>query len=81
MLCAFLLPLVVSTYRDSMEYGARLQLNSLSKGCALHILDAAPEDLELFRNIDGLTEPFYEDGTIFLSYESEEFWKKSTDLE
>lgn len=50
MLCAFLLPLVVSTYRDSMEYGARLQLNSLSKGCALHILDAAPEDLELFRN-------------------------------
>lgn len=81
MLCAFLLPLVVSTYRDSMEYGARLQLDSISRGCALHILNAAPEDLELFRNIDGLTEPFYEDGTIYLSYESEEFWKKSTDLE
>lgn len=81
MLCAFLLPLVVSTYRDSMEYGARQQLNSISKGCALHILEAAPEDLELFRNIDGLTEPFYENGTIYLSYESEEFWKKSTDLE
>lgn len=81
MLCAFLLPLVVSTYRDSLEYGARLQLNSISKGCALHILEAVPEDLELFRNIDGLTEPFYEDGTIYLSYESEEFWKKSTDLE
>ena len=81
MLCAFLLPLVVSTYRDSMEYGARLQLNSINKGCAIHILEAAPEDLELFRNIDGLTEPFYEDGTIYLSYESEEFWKKSTDLE
>lgn len=81
MLCAFLLPLVVSTYRDSMEYGARLQLNSISKGCAFHILGAAPEDLALFRNIDSLTEPFYEDGTIYLSYESEEFWKKSTDLE
>lgn len=81
MLCAFLLPLVVSTYRDSMEYGARLQLNSISRGCALHILNAAPEDLELFRNIDGLTEPFYEDGTIYLSYESEEFWKTSSDLE
>lgn len=81
MLCAFLLPLVVSTYRDSLEYGARLQLNSINKGCALHILEAAPEDLDLFRNIDGLTEPFYEDGTIYLSYESEEFWEKSTDLE
>ena len=81
MLCAFLLPLLVSTYRDSLEYGARLQLNSISKGCALHILGAAPGDLALFRNIDGLTEPFYEDGTIYLSYESEEFWKKSTDLE
>ena len=81
MLCAFLLPLVVSTYRDSLEHGARLQLNSISKGCAIHILEAVPEDLKLFRNIDGLTEPFYEDGTIYLSYESEEFWKKSTDLE
>lgn len=81
MLCAFLLPLVVSTYLDSLEYGARLQLNSISKGCALHILEASPEDLDLFRNIDGLTEPFYEDGTIYLSYESEEFWKASSDLE
>ncbi len=81
MMCAFLLPLVVSTYRDSMEYGARLQLNSINKECAFHILEAAPEDLELFRNIDGLTEPFYEDGTIYLSYESEELWQKSTDLE
>lgn len=81
MLCAFLLPLVVSTYRDSLEYGARLQLNSISRGCAIHILEASPEDLDLFRNIDGLTEPFYEDGTIYLSYESEEFWKASSDLE
>ena len=42
MMCAFLLPLVVSTYRDSMECGARLQLNSINKGCAFHILEAAP---------------------------------------
>lgn len=81
MLCAFLLPLVVSTYRDSLEYGTRLQIDSISKGYAIHILDAAPEDLELFCNIDGLTNPFYEDGIIYLNYESEEFWKKSTDLE
>ena len=81
MMCAFLLPLVVSTYRDSLEYGTRLQIDSISKGYAIHILEAAPEDLELFRNIDGLTDPVYEDGTIYLSYESEEFWKKSTDVE
>ena len=81
MLCAFLLPLVVSTYRDSLEYGAKLQLSSISKECAFHISGAAPEDLELFCNIDGLTDPFYEHGTIYLSYTSEEFWKKSTNLE
>lgn len=81
MLCAFLLPLVVSTYRDSLEYGAQLQLRSISKECAFHISGAEAEDLELFRNIDGLTDPFYEEGTIYLSYASEEFWKKSTSLE
>lgn len=81
MLCSFLLPLAVSTYRDSLEYGAKLQLSSISKECAFHISGAAAEDLELFRNIDGLTDPFYEGGTIYLSYESEEFWEKSTNLE
>lgn len=81
MLCAFLLPLVVSTYRDSLEYGTQLQIDSISKGYAIHILEAGPEDIKLFRNIDGLTDPVYEDGTIYLSYASEEFWKKSTDLE
>lgn len=81
MLCAFLLPLVVSTYRDSLEYGGRLQLHDISKEYAFHIVGAAPEDAELFSNIGGLTDPFYEDGTIYLSYISREFWETANDLE
>jgi len=79
MLCAFQLPLVVSVYRDSLNYGRQQQLYDSSKNQAIHILGASAEDVELFRNIDGLTEPFYEDGTIYLTFKSEEAWRKFTD--
>ena len=72
MLCAFLLPLVVSVYRDSLDYGIRLQQYDTSKNQAIHISGAYPEDVELFRGIEGLTEPVYEDGTIYLTYQSAE---------
>lgn len=81
MLCAFLLPLVVSIYYDSLCYGAQLLVDSMSKGYSLHILGAAPEDQELFHNLYGLTEPVYDDGTIYLRYESEEFWKMQSNVE
>lgn len=79
--CAFLLPLVASTYRDSLMYGMKLQDQDTHKGYAIHIMDAAPEDLELFRNIDGLTDPVYEDGRIYINFESDDFWKKASDTE
>lgn len=79
MLCAFLLPLVVSVYRDSLEYGNQLQLRNDSKEQAFHISGASPEDVEWFRNIEGLTAPIYENGTIYLTFESEEAWKRFTD--
>lgn len=78
MLCAFLLPLVVSVYRDSLDYGIRLQQYDTSKNQAIHISGAYPEDVELFRGIEGLTEPVYEDGTIYLTYQSDEEWKRLT---
>lgn len=78
MLCAFLLPLVVSVYRDSLEYGNQLQMRNDSKEQAFHISGASPEDVEWFRNIEGLTDPIYENGTIYLAFESEEAWKRFT---
>ena len=77
MLGAFLLPLVVSVYRDSLNYGMFLQMHDTSKNQAIHITGAAEEDAELFRGIDELTEPYYEDGTIYLTFKSEEDWKKT----
>ena len=67
MLCAFLLPLVVSVYRDSLDYGRMLQNRNFTKDQAIHISGASAEDLVLFQGIDGLTEPYYEDGTIYLT--------------
>ncbi len=78
MLCAFLLPLVVSIYRDSLDYGIWLQQSDTTKGQAFHISGAYPEDVELFRGIEGLTEPVYKDGTIYLTYQSDKEWKRLT---
>lgn len=72
LLCAFLLPLVVSIYRDSLVYGVKLQDFDFHKGQAIHISGAQPEDTAWFQDIDGLTAPYYEDGTIYMTYDSEE---------
>lgn len=80
MLGAFLLPLVISVYRDSLSYGMLQQMHGTSKNQAIHITGAAEEDVELFRGIDELTEPYYEDGTIYLTFKSEEDWRKYTSV-
>lgn len=58
LLCAFLLPLVVSIYRDSLVYGVKLQDFDFHKGQAIHISGALPEDAAWFQDIDGLTAPY-----------------------
>ena len=67
LMCAFMLPLVVSVYRDSLDYGRMLQNRNFTKDQAIHISGAQPEDVVLFQGIDGLTEPYYEDGVIYLT--------------
>lgn len=76
LMCAFMLPLVVSVYRDSMIYGYHLQRLDFSKGQAIHISGAQPEDVALLRGIDGLTEPYYEDRWIYLNFASEGAWNR-----
>ena len=80
LLCAFLLPLVVSVYRDSLIYGVRLQDFDFHKGQAIHIYGAQPEDTAWFQDIDGLTAPYYEDGTIYMTYDSGESEERYQDV-
>lgn len=80
LMCAFMLPLVVSIYRDSMIYGYHLQKLDFSKGQAIHISGAQPEDVALLRGIDGLTEPYYEDRLIYLNFASEEAWNRYSEI-
>ena len=80
LLCAFLLPLVVSVYRDSLVYGVRLQDFDFHKGQAIHISGAQPEDTAWFQDIDGLTAPYYEDGTIYMTYDSGESEERYQDV-
>lgn len=80
LMCAFLLPLVVSVYRDSLIYGVRLQEFDFHKGQAIHISGAQPEDTAWFQDIDGLTAPYYEDGTIYMTYDSRESEKRYQDV-
>lgn len=80
LLCAFLLPLVVSIYRDSLVYGVKLQDYNFHKGQAIHISGAQPEDTAWFQDIDGLTAPYYEDGTIYMTYDSEESANRYQDV-
>ena len=80
LLCAFLLPLVVSVYRDSLVYGVRLQDFDFHKGQAIHIYGAQPEDTAWFQDIDGLTAPYYEDGTIYMTYDSGESEERYQDV-
>ena len=75
LMCSFLLPLVVSVYRDSLIYGSYLFTMDFSQGQAFHISGVQPEDVELLRGIDGLTEPYYEDRIIYLNFATEEAWE------
>lgn len=79
-MCAFLLPLVVSIYRDSLKHGVELQDFDFHKGQAIHISGAQPEDTAWFQDIDGLTAPYYEDGTIYMTYDSEESANRYQDV-
>ncbi len=80
LMCAFLLPLVVSIYRDSLAYGVTLQMYDFHKGQAIHISGAQPEDVVWFQDIEGLTAPYYEDGTIYMTYDSRESEARFQDL-
>lgn len=73
--CAFILPLLISVYRDSSAYGTEQMLISDSKGETFHILNAREDDLALFEGIGGLSAPRYEDGVIYLHILSDEEWK------
>ena len=74
LVCAFILPLLISLYRDSSAYGTQ-QMLSETQGETFHILNAREDDLELFENIGGLSEPRYEDGIIYLHILSDDEWK------
>ena len=76
LMCSFLLPLVVSVYRDSLIYGSYLFTMDFSQGQAFHISGVQPEDVELLRGIDGLTEPYYKDRIIYLNFATEEAWER-----
>ncbi len=73
--CAFILPLLISIYRDSSAYGTEQMLLDWTKGETFHILNAAEDDVALFENIGGLSEPRYEDGIIYLHILSDDEWK------
>ena len=73
--CAFLLPLLISVYRDSNAYGTRQFLLDRSAGETSHIGYAAEADLPYFEGIRGLSEPVFRDGVIYLHILSDEDWK------
>ena len=73
--CAFILPLLISVYRDSSAYGARRQLLEMTSGETFQIMNAAEEDAALFENIGGLSEPRYDNGVIYLHILSDAEWK------
>lgn len=79
--CAFILPLLISIYRDSSAYGEQQRLLDMSQGEAIHILNATQKDVELFKGIKGLSSPRYEDGVIYLHPLSDEEWKNSFTLD
>lgn len=78
--CAFLLPLLVSVYRDSSAYGMSQSLLAQSKGQTFHIYNVTEDDCKYFENIVGLSKPFFDDNTIYLKINSEEEWKNPDSL-
>lgn len=75
--CAFLLPLLISIYRDSNAWGTRQYLLARSAGETYHIGNAAEADVPYFEGIRGLSAPIYRDGTIYLHILSDEEWRNS----
>lgn len=75
--CAFLLPLLISIYRDSNAWGTRQYLLARSAGETYHIWNAAEADVPYFEGIRGLPAPVYRDGTIYLHILSDEEWRNS----
>ena len=73
--CAFLLPLLISIYRDSNAWGTRQHLLTRSAGEAYHIGNALEEDVPYFENIRGLSAPVFRNDTIYLHFLSDEGWK------
>lgn len=73
--CALILPLLFSIYLDSSSYGWSQQLISMAKGETFHIANAGEKDVEVFRNIEGLSEPYWEDGTVYVHILDDEQWK------
>lgn len=78
--CAFLLPLLISFYRDSRSYGSMQQLLFLSKGQTFHISNVTEADCQYFQGIEGLSSPFFEGGKIYLKIENDEEWKNFSTL-
>lgn len=75
--CAFLLPLLISIYRDSNAWGTRQYLLARSAGETYHIGNATEADMPYFEGIRGLSAPIYRDGTIYLHILSDEEWRNS----
>lgn len=80
IICALVLPLLFVIYLDSSEYGQSVKLITMSRGEAIHIDNAQESDLDIFRGIVGMSEPWYEDGTIYLHPMDEEEWKSEQTL-
>lgn len=75
MTCALVLPLLCSIYLDSSEYGERLQLLDMTKGETFHIKNAREEDCAIFADMEGLSEPYFKDGVIYMHILDEEQWQ------
>lgn len=75
VMCALILPLLISIYRDSDAYGMEQYLLNETKGQTYHIANATEEDVSYFENIVGLSAPSFQNGTIYLSVLSDEEWK------
>lgn len=75
MTCALVLPLLISIYLDSSEHGERLQLLEMTKGETFHIKNSREADCAIFADIEGLSEPRFEDGVIYLHILDDTQWR------
>lgn len=79
--CALILPLLFSIYLDSSSYGWSQQLISMAKGETFHIANADEKDAEVFQNIEGLSEPYWKDGTVYVHILDDEQWKNTETMQ